>query len=181
LESAAPAFDAILISDQAETSQGGVVTPAMRDAIARLAVTFPDKLIWVDSRLRAEHFRHAVVKPNQQEAEAASVRALGRVDYGELRRRMQARCLIVTHGGNGALVVDDRGEQWVAAKAVANPVDICGAGDSFSAGAAMALVVTGNPIQAAQFGNLVAGITIMKAGTGTASPQEVLAAAAQQK
>ena len=63
---------------------------------------------------------------------------------------MQARCLIVTHGGKGALVVDDRGEQWVAAKAVANPVDICGAGDSFSAGAAMALVVTGDPLQAAQ-------------------------------
>ena len=71
-------------------------------------------------------------------------------------------------------------KRWVAAQAVANPVDICGAGDSFSAGAAMALVVTGDPIQAAQFGNLVAGITIMKKGTGTASPQEVLAAAEAQ-
>jgi sugar/nucleoside kinase (ribokinase family) len=152
----------------------------MREAIARLAIALPDKLIWVDSRLRAEHFRHTVVKPNQQEAEAASVRALGRVDYAELRRHMQARCLIVTHGGKGALVVDDRSEGWVAAQAVANPVDICGAGDSFSAGAAMALVVTGDPIQAAQFGNLVAGITIMKKGTGTASPQEVLAAAEAQ-
>jgi rfaE bifunctional protein kinase chain/domain len=174
LERAAPSYDVILVSDQAETSQGGVVTPAMRDSIARLALAYPEKLIWVDSRLRAEHFRHAVVKPNQQEAEAASMRALGRVDYVELRRRMQARCLIVTHGDKGALVVDDRGEQWVAAKAVANPMDICGAGDSFSAGAAMALVVTGDPLQAARFGNLVSGITIMKKGTGTASPAEVL-------
>src|SRR5207253_8550561 len=130
------------ISDQAETSHGGVVTPGIREAIARLATAFPDKLIWVDSRLRAEHFRHTVVKPNQQEAEAASLRTLGRVDYAELRRRMQARCLIITHGGKGALVVDDRSERWVEAKAVADPVDICGAGDSFSAGAAMALVVT---------------------------------------
>ena len=72
LERAAPDYDVILVSDQAETSQGGVVTPAMRDAIARIALAHPDKLIWVDSRLRAEHFRHAVVKPNQQEAEAAS-------------------------------------------------------------------------------------------------------------
>lgn len=176
LDRAAPAYDLILVSDQAETSQGGVVTPAMREAFARIALARPDQLIWVDSRLRAEHFRHAVVKPNQQEAEAASLRALGRVDYPELRRRMQARCLVVTHGGKGALVVDERGEQWVTAKAVANPVDICGAGDSFSAGAAMALVVTGDPLQATRFGNLVAGITIMKTGTGTASPQEVLAA-----
>jgi len=176
LERAAPAHDLILVLDQAETSQGGVVTAAMRDAIARLAVARQAQLIWVDSRLRAELFRHAVVKPNQQEAEAASVRVLGRVDYSELRRRMQAPCLIVTHGEKGALVVDDGGEQWVPARAVANPVDICGAGDSFSAGAAMALKVTGDPIQAVGFGNVVAGITIMKKGTGTASPQEVRAA-----
>jgi bifunctional ADP-heptose synthase (sugar kinase/adenylyltransferase) len=174
LERTAPDYDLILISDQAETSQGGVVTPAMRAAIERLSLARPEQLIWVDSRLRAEHFRRTVVKPNQQEAEAASLRALGRVDYAELRRHMQARCLIVTHGGKGALVVDERGEEWVQAKAVANPVDICGAGDSFSAGAAMALVATGNAREAARFGNLVAGITIMKKGTGTATPQEVL-------
>jgi len=54
-------------------------------------------------------------------------------------------------------------------------VDICGAGDSFSAGAAMALKACGNPLEAAEFGNLVASITIMKNGTGTASPEEVLA------
>ena len=174
LERAAPDYDLILVSDQAETSHGGVVTPAMRQALARLALARPDRLIWVDSRLRAEHFRHAIVKPNQQEAEAASLRALGRVDYAQLRRRMQARCLIVTHGDKGALVVDENRESWVPARAVAHPVDICGAGDSFSAGAAMALVATGDPIQATRFGNLVAGITIMKKGTGTASPREVL-------
>jgi bifunctional ADP-heptose synthase (sugar kinase/adenylyltransferase) len=39
----------------------------------------------------------------------------------------------------------------------------------------MALRVTGDAIQAAEFGNRVAGITIMKRGTGTASPAEVLA------
>ena len=38
----------------------------------------------------------------------------------------------------------------------------------------MALVVTGDPIQATHVGNLVAGITIMKKGTGTASPAEVV-------
>jgi len=65
----------------------------------------------------------------------------------------------------------------VETKTVENPVDICGAGDSFSAGAAMALAVTRSPVEAARFGNLVAAITIMKKGTGTASPAEVLEAA----
>jgi sugar/nucleoside kinase (ribokinase family) len=92
-----------------------------------------------------------------------------------MRRRTGARCLIVTHGGKGALVVDDRAAQWVEARPVANPVDICGAGDSFSAGGALALRVTGDPLEAARFGNRIASITIMKKGTGTASPEEVLA------
>ena len=61
-------------------------------------------------------------------------------------------------------------------KPVEHPVDICGAGDSFSAGAAMALHVTRSPDLAARFGNLVASVTVMKSGTGTASPEEILAA-----
>ena len=74
------------------------------------------------------------------------------------------------------MVVDDRGSSWVPTRRVENPVDICGAGDSFSAGAALALKVTGDAVAAAHFGNLVASITIMKKGTGTASPGEILAA-----
>ncbi|MEO8369015.1 MAG: PfkB family carbohydrate kinase, partial [Candidatus Solibacter sp.] len=175
LERATPGYDIILVSDQAETAQGGVITPAVRDAIARLALQRPDQLIWVDSRLRAEHFRHTVVKPNQAEAEAASYRALGRIDYPALRQHMQSPCLIVTHGEKGALIVTEAGEQWVDSTPIPNPVDICGAGDSFSAGASMALKVSGNPVTAAHFGNRVASITIMKKGTGTASPDEVLA------
>jgi sugar/nucleoside kinase (ribokinase family) len=79
-----------------------------------------------------EHFRGVIVKPNRDEAEAASQRALGRVDYAAFRRHVAAPLLIVTHGGYGALVVDADGERWVAAQRVENPVDICGAGDSFS-------------------------------------------------
>jgi bifunctional ADP-heptose synthase (sugar kinase/adenylyltransferase) len=43
----------------------------------------------------------------------------------------------------------------------------------------MALAAGGSPIEAARFANLVASVTIMKKGTGTASPAEVLAAAAE--
>jgi bifunctional ADP-heptose synthase (sugar kinase/adenylyltransferase) len=38
----------------------------------------------------------------------------------------------------------------------------------------MALQVTRDPLAAARFGNCVASITIMKKGTGTASPEEVI-------
>ena len=72
-------------------------------------------------------------------------------------------------------MVTEGGEHWVATEPREHPVDICGAGDSFSAGAALTLKVTGDPVQAAKFGNRVASITIMKKGTGTASPFEILA------
>jgi bifunctional ADP-heptose synthase (sugar kinase/adenylyltransferase) len=175
-ENAAADYDVILVSDQAETENGGVVTPRMREAIIRAAEARPEAVVWVDSRMRGEHFRRVIVKPNCAEAEAASNRALGRVDFPALRRHMEAKLLVITHGGEGALVVDENAETFVATRRREEPVDICGAGDSFSAGAALALKVTGDPLAAARFGNLVASITIMKKGTGTASPEELLAA-----
>ena len=152
----APQFDLIVVSDQAETASGGVVTPKMRDVICSHAAA--GNLVWVDSRRRAEHFRHAVVKPNEDEAAEASTRALGHVDMQALRRHMESPLLIVTHGGEGAAVFDDTGERLIPGARIANPVDICGAGDSFTAGAATALKITGSAEEAVRFGNLIASI-----------------------
>jgi sugar/nucleoside kinase (ribokinase family) len=58
------------------------------------------------------------------------------------------------------------------------PVDVCGAGDSFSAAAGMAFAISGSAAEAARFGNFAASITVMKRGTGTATPEEMLAAEA---
>lgn len=178
LDRHAAEFDVILVSDQAETESGGVVTPAVRAKLAELAARHPGKVFWVDSRLRAELFRNAIVKPNEREAEEACQRLWGRRDFPALRRLIGPHPLIVTHGPEGAEVIDDAGAQWVRARAVANPVDICGAGDSFSAGAALTMAVTSSALDAARIGNLVASVTIMKKGTGTASPDEVLRAEA---
>lgn len=166
-------FDVVIVSDQAETAAGGVVTARMREALTPIAAK---KVVWVDSRMRPEHFRGVILKPNRDEAEAACGRVFGRVDFPALFRHTASSLMIVTHGGEGAQVIAAGGEAMVAGRAVEKPVDICGAGDSFSAGGAMTLAVTGSGVEAARFGNLVASITIMKKGTGTASPEEVLAA-----
>lgn len=168
-------FDVIIVSDQAETSAGGVVTPALRGTIESIAAANPEKVVWVDSRARAELFQGVIVKPNQKEASEASMRALGRVDFPGLRKHCMAPLLLVTAGGEGVHIFDASGEQWVRTTPISAPVDICGAGDSFSAGAACAYAVTRDPVAAAEFGNRVASITIMKKGTGTASPAELLA------
>jgi len=177
LDNFAETFDVLFVSDQAETKQGGVVTPVVRERLLKIAESNPDKVVWVDSRVRVERFQKMTLKPNEQEADAASIGLFGDVDYQRLRAHAGSRLMFVTKGAQGVLVVEDTGETMVAARTVEHPVDICGAGDSFSAGAAMALAITGSATQAARFGNLIASITIMKHGTGTASPAEVLAAA----
>jgi rfaE bifunctional protein kinase chain/domain len=174
LRFAAGAFDAILVSDQAETEQGGVVTAAVRDMLRDIADRYDDKVVWADSRMRPELFRNVIVKPNQEEAESACRRVFGKVDFEKLRKHIDTELLLVTHGSQGVLVLEKGKQTWVRTRFVANPVDICGAGDSFSAGAAMALAVDGSPVEAARIGNLVASVTIGKKGTGTATPEEVL-------
>jgi rfaE bifunctional protein kinase chain/domain len=162
-------FDVILVSDQAETSAGGVVTAAVRDALAE----FNDKIVWVDSRARAELFRNVILKINREEADAACQRIS--LTYQGLREYTKSKLLIVTRGSEGATVLGANYETNPPARPLEHPVDICGAGDSFSAGAAMALAVTGSPDEAVEFGHVVASHTIMKKGTGTVSPNELLA------
>jgi rfaE bifunctional protein kinase chain/domain len=176
LRMAVKSFDVVLIADQAETSQGGVVTPAVRGLVAELAPQYPDRIFFADSRARIHLFRNVILKPNRQEAESACRELFGRVDFPALLRHTRSPLMFVTLGDEGVLAVDQSGEKRVRGPRVAQPVDICGAGDSFSAGASLALRATGSPAEAARFGNLVASITIMKKGTGTASPEEVLAA-----
>lgn len=180
IRSAIAGFDVVLVADQAETKAGGVVTPAVRDAIIEAAQKYPEKVFLVDSRKRAHLFRNMTLKPNLEEAQEASRTLVGKVDFAGLRQELGAKVLIVTHGSKGALVMEDGRETWAEARPVEHPVDICGAGDSFAAGYALSVAVHGDPVAAARFGNLVASITIMKKGTGTASPEEIIAAAENQ-
>jgi rfaE bifunctional protein kinase chain/domain len=169
-------FDIVIVADQAEGGCGGVVNEAMRRLIEELATVYPEKTVLVDSRTQIADFRNVIAKPNHIEAGRASSDLLGRVDYGALREHMQSPMLLVTHGGDGVLLVSPGGEQWVRTRPVENPVDICGAGDSFAAGFTIAYAATRDAVRAAGFGNRVASITIMKPGTGTASPGEVMGA-----
>lgn len=172
-----PRFDVIIVADQAETNAGGAVTAKLRETIQELG---RNRVVWVDSRKRIEQFRHVTLKPNEDEANEACERIGAPGDYARLLEVTQAPWLIVTRGGDGASVLNKDGRHHVPGRQIVNPVDICGAGDSFSAGGAVTLAVTGDAVQAARFGNLVASITVMQAGTGTASPEQVLAAAASE-
>jgi rfaE bifunctional protein kinase chain/domain len=173
LRAVASEFDLICVSDQVETERGGVVTAAVRDELASLARD--GALVWVDSRRRIEQFRHAVLKVNEEESRGALARVHGN-NPGDVRKHAGAKAIIITRGGSGVDIFDENGQRHVGTKRVPNPVDICGAGDSFTAGAACAWAAGASLDDAALLGHLVASVTIMKRGTGVASPEELLAA-----
>ncbi|MGP0074335.1 MAG: bifunctional heptose 7-phosphate kinase/heptose 1-phosphate adenyltransferase [Bryobacteraceae bacterium] len=173
----APSFDIIFVSDQADTRRGGVVTGAVRTLLEEITQADPKKIVWVDSRVRIERFRNMILKPNEREATAASIGLFGEVDYQRLRNHGNSKLVFVTKGSSGVMVVEEGAESLVPAFPVAEPVDVSGAGDCFSAGAALALAITGSAVEAARFGNLVASVTVAKRGVSVASPEEVLAAA----
>lgn len=168
-------YDVIIVSDQAETPHGGVITPAFREVIADAAERDPERVVIVDSRMRVELFRNVIAKPNVQEASAACQRLFRKIDYSLLRRQISPKPLVVTRGADGVLLIDDEGEHEIPAVAVERPVNICGAGDAFAAGFGLALRSSGDYRTASMFGALAARVVIMKEGTGTAAPDEILA------
>jgi len=169
-------FDAIVVSDQAETDEGGVVTTALREVINDVAERRPEMPVVVDSRRRIGYFRGVIAKPNQDEADAACQSLFGQKDYERLRQEIGAKPLVVTQGEDGALLITDDGATHVSGPETGEAIDVCGAGDAFAAGMALATAAGAEPAQAVQLGVVAAGITVMKPGTGTATPEEVLAA-----
>lgn len=170
-------FDAVVVADQAETDQGGVVTGRVRDAISEEAGLGTGRVFVADSRRRVQHFRNVIATPNEAEADEACRREFGESDYGRLRRRIAGPALIVTAGRRGAWMVDGSGTRLIEAAPIGEVVDTCGAGDSLSAGLALALAVGAGLEEALRFGIIVAGITVGQPGTGAAGPAEMLAAA----
>jgi sugar/nucleoside kinase (ribokinase family) len=167
-----------------------VVTAAVRDRLAELSDRDPDRFVLADSRERIALFRNVYTKPNLAEC-AFAIRLLqGLVNDGWLEGVVLSISLAIetnrpvfcTGGSDGIWIGRSPAADakpctvHVPAYPVQGPIDVCGAGDSCSAGITCAMTAGATPEQAAAFGNLVASITIQQIGvTGTATPGQVRA------
>jgi rfaE bifunctional protein kinase chain/domain len=176
--------DGIVVADQAQERNCGVVTDRVCTALAELGAAGPEPVIAVDSRVRIGEFRNVIVKPNAREATRAIYheRTEGKPDRatveacGRILQQRTGRPALVTVGADGVLVFDRQGMTHVPGVRVSGPIDIVGAGDSVMAGIVSALCCGASPAEAALVGNLVASITIQQIGTtGTATREQVLA------
>lgn len=188
LRAVLPESDALIVMDQVEEEGRGAVTAAVVRALEDLLPRFPRLVAWADSRRRIRSYRGLILKMNQFELagvhdpepgseipDARIVQALA-----ETEARAGAG-VYATVGGRGVWV-GGRHPVRVPAVLVPPPVDPTGAGDSFSAGAVLALASGASPAEAALVGNLVASITVRQLSTtGTARPEELARALALWK
>ncbi|MDD8015722.1 MAG: PfkB family carbohydrate kinase [Acidobacteriota bacterium] len=180
LESLLPRIDAVIIQDQIEEEDCGVVTTRVRDGLGEMARRNPEKIFWADSRCRIRLFRNIIIKVNAREAvqdvfvpgqdEGDDLRVVKAI--GELRQRA-GRPVFVTAGRRGIWVSDPE-PSLVRGVRIPEPTDPTGAGDSVNAGGVLALCAGADLREAALVANLVGSITVQQlATTGTARPDEL--------
>jgi rfaE bifunctional protein kinase chain/domain len=181
LDELLPHVDAVIILDQVEEANCGVVTSEFLEAVAERAPKFPNVIFWGDSRLRVQDFRNVTIKPNQFEAMGVENPPPGYEinldELAEAAKKLRAKVgggIFATRGENGIFVSMDEEPVLVPGVPVEGPTDPTGAGDSATAGAVLSLAAGASPAEAALVANLVASITVTKlATTGTADPKEL--------
>ncbi|MGQ9525723.1 MAG: bifunctional heptose 7-phosphate kinase/heptose 1-phosphate adenyltransferase [Armatimonadota bacterium] len=173
----------VIIADQVQERNCGVITDRVRTKIAELAERNADVVFFADSRVRIGEFRGVMIKPNRLEAvNAVHPGWQGDVTFEQARQAGQTlydrnrRPVFVTLSEDGLLVFGPKGDRHIPAVPVRGEIDPVGAGDSCTAGIVSSLCAGASLYEAGAMGNLVASVTVQKLGTtGTASPQEVLA------
>ena len=176
-----PELDAVIIADQVEDDECGVITSMVRESITDLARRHPDVIFFADSRRRIKMFRNVIVKPNQFEAvgnpnplpgQSIEPDRIWKI-LPDLRSSIGAP-VIITCGDRG-VVVSDPEPTLIPSVQNNGPTDSTGAGDSFTAGSVLALASNSNLAESALIGNLVASITVQQLNTtGTARPDQLI-------
>ncbi len=165
---------------------GSLSQPSVIGRINELIRAHERTFCLVDARHFADCYSGGMLKLNTEEA----ARLLGEPTPGpklqdratEFAKRLydlSGKPCFITCGEHGLLSIDEGGTLvHVPAVPILGPVDTVGAGDSVIAGLAAALASGSSVHHAAEFANLIASVTVQQLHcTGTASPQQILAAA----
>lgn len=167
----------VIVADQVQEADCGVITERVRNEIARLGDSFPECALLADSRCRIGEFRSVIVKPNHSEGARSLGMELDQTSAEHMVRHLAHRtgrpaCL--TLGARGLLAFNGQDVIHIPGFAVDGPVDIVGAGDSMTAGIVSSLCAGATLGEAALVGNLTASITVQQIGmTGTATPDQL--------
>ena len=178
--SAASEADAMIIMDQVDVPETGVVTSKLLEALPRIAQELPQLFILADSRRGLRGFDGVSLKMNGAEL-SSLVKAEGSLDPAEVGRlalelaRHQHNKVFVTLAECGILGATPDGEvEYVPALPIRGEIDVVGAGDAVTANLTAALGAGASLPEALEIANAAASIVIHQLGTtGTASVAQV--------
>lgn len=172
--------DAIILLDQVDLPETGVVTPTVLEAVRAAASARPDLFIIADSRRGLRGFPPVCYKMNRAEL-AALTGANSAAGIDEIKAtaaslaRTLGRSVIVTLSENGLLgAAADGSAEHVPCLPLRGPIDIVGAGDSVTANLTAALAAGATLREAIEIANAAASIVVHQLGTtGTARAEEI--------
>jgi rfaE bifunctional protein kinase chain/domain len=172
LADTAATADAIIISDY---NYGAVFDEIFDDA---LAISREQNIpLLVDSRFQLIRFPNATsATPNSDEVAALLGNDFSPAACEELRSRLGLESLLVTCGNQGMQLFErDKSPLRLDAVGPSEPVDVTGAGDTVIAVYALALASGLGFGEAARIANHAGGIVVMKKGTASVIPEELIA------
>ena len=167
--------DAVIIMDQVDVAETGVVTKSLLNALGQATRSRPLPVV-ADSRRGLHGFPSVIFKMNA--AELATLCGLqGDLSVEQVRdaaaqlARKNQRMVFVTLAERGSVGAQPDGTaEHVPALPLRGPIDIVGAGDSVTANLAMALAAGATLLEALELAALASSIVIHQLGTtGTAS------------
>ena len=172
--------DAVIISDY----NYGVANPKIAEVV-RKAIA-PAVPVLVDSRFRLSSFSDFTsATPNEDEVEQLldvkhTDPAALELAAEQLRQRLGYEALLVTRGGNGMTLIEaDNAPLHIDAVGSRQPLDVTGAGDTVIATYALALASGASFADSARLANFAGGLVVMKRGTATVSPGELVSVITQ--
>ena len=176
----APSLDAIIVLDQVDIPETGVVTRTALDALHNVSKAHPNLLILADSRRGLRGFPPFLFKMNAAEL-ATMAGASAKFSLEETKQsaiklaQSNHRPVFITLSEEGILGASPDGEvQQIRSLPLRGEIDIVGAGDSVSANLTSALAAGANLQEAVELANAAASVVIHKLGTtGTATIPEL--------
>lgn len=171
--------DAIILLDQVDVAETGVITKKVLKAVREVANARPNLLIMADSRRGLKGFPKVCLKMNRAEfaamtdGEQHSVTAISAT--ANTLAAAHGKPIFVTLAEQGIIGATPGGEtSRRPALPLRGEIDIVGAGDSVTANLTAAMAAGANVEEAIEFAIAASSIVIHQLGTtGTASPAQI--------
>lgn len=172
-------LDALVLLDQVDEPETGVLTAGVLAAIGAIARERPGLWLIADSRQGLARFPRVVFKMNRAELGVLAGKNPGelseiKAQAAELAARNNKHAFITLAEAGIVGAAPDGEVQHAPSLPVRGPIDVVGAGDSVTANLAAALASGASLLESIEIANLAASVIVHKVGTtGSASAEEI--------